>query len=52
MQPYTIEKTAKDVLLDHLLEVVCSTVESAGMLARHKGAQSVSVSDVQLVLGE
>ena len=51
IQPYTIEQSAKDLLLDHVLEVVCATVEGAQLLARHRGAESVSLSDVQLILG-
>lgn len=51
IQPYEIENAAKDLILDHILEVVCSTIEGAATLAKHRGADSVSMGDVQLMLG-
>lgn len=49
--PYTIDDIAKDILLDTMDEFVAAVVEGGKSLARHRGAQNITLGDVQLVLG-
>ena len=51
ISPYVIEDNAKDLLLDHVSEVVSAVIEGAKTLSAHKGSDVISVSDVQLILG-
>jgi histone H3/H4 len=50
--PYTVEESAKALLLDHMTETVSAAIEGAKTLAQHRGEKSISVIDIQLILGD
>lgn len=51
-KPFTMDDSARALLMEYMHEVAASVIEESALLATHRKSAEIDVADVNLVLGK